>query len=299
MTYSAPIDPQYSENVRTTYRDIQVDDTIIPWMRGDVGARLLFAAGMQLDGLAEQFRLAQLQRYPEHCLPEALPHIGRDRVIFRGLSETDASYATRLTQARATWKLAGNAPTLLRQLWALLTPGSTTRIRYVVNGYDGTAVTGTQFSDWWTIDDTGLSHLRTDPGASNWDWDGDSLGYGKQARFWIIVYRTDVTPAIWGVPPPDTWGEEGWYWGTGNADRSWIIDTYNVVKTFRAAGSALGPWQGYGGGLIIADPTETGAPWGAGGPFDPTASPGYPMPDGDFNTPSNRPSAGVIYLSGL
>lgn len=296
--FTKPIDPQYSENVRTTYRDIQVDDTLVPWMRGDVGSRLLFAAGIQLDGLAEQFRLAQLQRYPEYCMPEALPHIGRDRRIFLGLSETNDSYAARLTQARATWKLAGNAPTLLRQLWALLTPGSTTRIRYVVNGYDGTAGTGTQFSDWWTIDGSGLTHLRTDPGASNWDWDGDSLGYGKQARFWIIVYRADVTPATWGVPPPTLWGEEGWYWGTGEGDRNWIIDTYNVVKTFRAAGSCMGPWLGKGGGLIVADPSETSSPWGAGGPFDPTLAPGYPMPDGDFDDPANRPP-GAIYLSGI
>lgn len=297
MTFTKPIDPQYAERTpRKTYRDIQVDDTLIPWMRGDVGARLLFAAGIQLDGLAEQFRLAQLQRYPEYCLPEALPHIGRDRVIFRGLSETNDSYAARLTQARATWKLAGNAPTLLRQLWALLTPGTTTRIRYVVNGYDGAAGSGTQFADWWTIDGDGLTHLRVP--ASNWNWDGDSLGYGKQARFWIIVYRTDMNPAIWGTPPPDDWGTPGWYWGTGDGDRGWIIDTYNVVKTFRAAGSAMGPWQGYGGGLIIADPTETGSPWGAGGPFDPTLPPGYPMPDGNFNSPSNRPP-GAVYLSGV
>lgn len=296
MTFTAPIDPQYTETPTKTYRDIQVDDTIIPWMRGDVGARLLFAAGIQLDGLAEQFRLAQLQRYPEYCLPEALPHIGRDRVIFRGLSETDASYAARLTQARATWKLAGNAPTLLRQLWALLTPGTTTRIRYVANGYDGAAGAGTQFADWWTIDGDGLTHLRVP--ATNWDWDGGTLGYGKQARFWIIIYRTDLEVPIWDVPPPATWDTPGWYWDTGDSPRDWLIDTYNVVRTFRAAGSSLGPWGNTGGGLIVADPTATGSPWGAGGPFDPTLAPGYPMPDGTFADPSNRPP-GAVYLSGV
>jgi hypothetical protein len=298
MSFPAPIDPQYSENVRVTYRDIQVDGTIVPWMRGEVGSRLLYSAGLQLDGLAEQFRVAQFQRYPEYCLPEALQFIGRDRRIFRGLSETDASYAGRLTQARATWKFAGNAPTLLRQLWALLTPGSTVRIRYVVNGYSDTAGSGTQFADWWTIDDTGLTHLRTDAGASNWNWDSSALGYGKQARFWIIIYRADVTPAVWGVPPPDTWGEEGWYWGTGDGPRDWLLDTRRVIQTFRAAGSACGTWQGFSAGIIVADPTNTSSPWGAGGPFDPTLAPGYPMPDGDFQTPSNRPP-GAVYLSGL
>jgi hypothetical protein len=299
MAYTSPIDPQYAQRQpRKTYRDIQVDDTLVAWLRGDAGSRLLFSMGIQLDGLAEQFRLAQLQRFPEYSFPEALQYQGRDRRLFRGLSETDDSYASRLTQARATWKFAGNAPTLLRQLWALLTPGETVRIRYVVNGYtDETASAGTQFTDWWTIDDTGLSHLRVDP--SNWDWDGDgAIGYGKQARFWIIIYRSDLTPAVWGTPPPDLWGEAGWYWGTGDGPRDWLADARNVIRTFRAAGSACGTWQGYSSGIIVADPTVVTAPWGAGGPFDPTLSPGYPMPDGDFNLPSNRPP-GAVYLSGL
>jgi hypothetical protein len=295
--FSAPTEPSYSPAPSgKTYRDIMVDDTVIAWLRSEVGSKFLFAQGIQLDGLAEQFRVAQLQRYPEYCLPDALQYIGRDRRIFRGLSETDESYAERLTQARATWKFAGNAPTLLRQLWALLTPGSTVRIRYVVNGYDGTAGSGTQFADWWTIDDTGLSHLRVSP--TNWDWDGDALGYGKQARFWIIIYRDDVTPAVWGVPPPTTWGEAGWYWGTGDGPRDWLLDTRRVISTFRAAGSACGTWQGFSAGIIVADPTMVTAPWGAGGPFDPTLAPGYPMPDGAFSTPSERPP-GAVYLSGL
>jgi len=265
------------------------------WLVSD--ARYLYSQGVQRDGIAEWFRLGILQRFPDYTDANGLAALGRDRGIFRGRTETDDAYAVRLRQYIATWRLAGNAPTLLRQLWALLNDGSTVRIRYVVNGYDGNASDVTQFADWWTIDETGLSKVRASP--SNWDWDGDSLGYGKQARFWLIVYRLGFTIPKWGDDPPGLWGAPGWYWGTSEEEVSWIRDLYDVVRAFRAAGSALGPWLGFGGGLIIADPNETSSPWGAGGPFDPSLPPGYPMPDGDFNIPASRPSDGALYLSGL
>ncbi len=175
------------------------------------------------------------------------------------------------------------------------------------NGYSDPdlADATTQFTDWWTIDDSGLVFERVS--LSNWDWDGsfttptqlnpDGNPMGN-IRFWIIVYRSDLTPAVWGVPPYN-WGDAGLLWGAApGSDTSWIVDTFNIVDTFKAAGSHMGPYSGYGGGLIVADPTYTIAPWGPAGPFDPSYAPGSPMPDGTFNDPGNRP-AGAVYLSGL
>jgi hypothetical protein len=256
------------------------------------GARYMFAQSITWDALAEFTRYGVLQRFPTVAQPDSLAQLGKDRKIWRGLAETDAHYAERLRQFKSTWKLAGNAPTLLRQLWEYMTPNAD-RIRYVVNGYDGAAGAGTQFSDWWTIDSSGLTHERVSP--SNWDWDG---AYGKNIRFWLIVYRTDIEPAVWGVPPYE-WGADDLYWAAApGSNRDWVIDTYNIVEAFKAAGSHMGPYPIYGGGLIIADSSFTSAPWGPEGPFPPGAAPGYPMPDGDFQIPANRPP-GAIYMTGL
>ncbi len=264
-----------------------------PWLMGHVGARYMYSAAIQWDTLLEFMRMAVIQRYPTVAQPEALGPLGVDRKILRGLSETDEHYAERLRQFKRTWKFAGNAPTLLRQLWEFMRPGAT-KIRYVVNGYEGpTASAGTQFTDYWTIDESGLVFERVSP--SNWDWDGV---YEKNIRFWIIVYRTDLQPATWGVPPYQ-WGTEGLYWGAGpGSDREWIIDTLRLVELFKAAGSHMGPFPDYGGGLIVADPNFTGAPWGPAGPFDPSYAPGYPMPDGNFQNLDDRPP-GAVFISGL
>lgn len=263
-----------------------------PWLLGYDSARLQYSQALMWDALAEYTRLGVLQRYPTVAQPDALAELGKDRRIWRGLAETDDHYAERLRSFKRTWKHAGNAPTLLRQLWEYMTP-NTTRIRYVVNGYTGAAGPGTQFADWWTIDSGGLHYQRVSP--CNWNWDGS---YGKNVRFWLIVYRTDLVPAKWGVPPYP-WSQPGLFWGGGiGSNRDWVIDTFNIVAAFKAAGSHMGPFPLFDGGLIIANPTATAAPWGPNGPFDPVMSPGYPMPNGTFQTPSNRPP-GAIYVSGL
>ncbi len=263
-----------------------------PWLLGLNGSRYVYSNAIQWDTLAEYTRLGTIQRFPTVAQPDALAPLGRDRKIWRGLSETDGHYAVRLRQFKRTWKFAGNAPTLLRQLFELMTPDAV-RIRYVVNGYEGSASSGNQFADWWTIDASGLTFERVAP--SNWNWDGQ---FGKNIRFWLIVYRTDLTPAVWGVPPYQ-WGADDLYWAASpGSNRNWVIDTFNIVSAFKAAGSHMGPYPVFGGGLIVADPTFVTSPWGADGPFAPSYAPGYPMPSGAFATPSSRPP-GAIYMSGL
>jgi hypothetical protein len=264
-----------------------------PWLSRYVGSRYVYSQAIQWDTLAEYTRLGMLQRYPSVAQPDALSEIGRDRRILRGIVETDEHYAERLRVFKRTWKLAGNAPTLLGQLWEYMRPNAT-KIRYVVNGYEGAvADSASQFTDWWTIDDAGLAFERVSP--SNWNWD-DS--FGKNIRFWIIVYRSDIITPYWGVPPYQ-WGEEGLYWGAApGSDRSWLIDTLNLVQQWKAGGSHMGPFPLYAGGLIVADPTFVAAPWGPAGPFAPSYAPGFPMPDGTFADQTVRP-VGATYIGGL
>lgn len=304
MAYTKPTEPSFAEVPQG--EPFRAGELALspPWLNGYVGARCMFTQGLMWDALAEQTRLGIIQRYPTVAQPSALGELGKDRKIWRGVSETDSSYAGRLRKFKTTWKLAGNAPTLLRQLWAFM-GADCVRIRYVANGYVGpTADASSQFTDWWTIDDDGLVFQRVSP--SNWDWDGsfttaalnpDGNPIGN-IRFWIIVYRDDLIPAVWGVPPY-AWGAPGLLWGAQpGSDTSWIVDTYNIVEAFKASGSHMGPWPGFGGGLIVANPNFTTAPWGAGGPFDPALPPGTPMPDGDYAAPANR-AVGAVYLSGI
>lgn len=300
MAYTKPTEPSFQdsqESLRGNFRGGTLSLSP-PWLGGEWGERLMYAQGIQLDALGEYLRMGILQRFPELCQPEMLFALGRDKKIFRGLSESDENYARRLVQFKRTWKLAGNAPTLLRQLWELQRPNAV-RMRYVVNGYDADpATTGNQFADWWTCEgdangDPVLTYERVSP--SNWNWDGAA---GYNIRFWLIIYRTDFQPAMWGVPPYD-WAEPGLLWGADpDSDKSWIIDTFNIVQAFKAAGSHMGPYPGYNGGLIVADPDFVTAPWSAAGPFAPSYAPGYPMPDGTFATYGARPP-GAIYVSGL
>lgn len=297
MTYLQPTEPSYSTPAPTgTFRG-GAQELCPPWLLNWAGARYVYSQAIQLDATAELLRLGVLQRFPEYAQPGALPYLGRDKGIFRGLTESDENYARRLRQFKSTWRFAGNAPTLLRQLWELQRPHAV-RMRYVVNGYTGPASSGTQFADWWTCEgdvngDPVLTYERVSP--SNWDWDGS---YGKNIRFWIIIYRTDFEPAVWGVPPY-SWAEPGLSWGADpDSSRDWIADTFAIVRKFKAAGSHMGPFPGYNGGLIIADPDATAAPWGPAGPFAPSYSPGYPMPDGTFASYGSRPP-GAIYVSGL
>lgn len=264
-----------------------------PWLLED--ARLAYAQAVHRDVLAEWIRLGILQRFPGYTDDSGLAALGRDRVIYRGRSESSESYAERLRRFRTTWRLAGGAPELLRQLWATIGPDCV-QIRYVANGYTGTTM-ASQFADWWTIDDSGLSFHRETP--SNWDWDSDgATDASKNVRFWLIVYRSDVVARLWGDGPTSEWGEAGYRWGTADGPVDWIDDVRRAVRTYRAAGSSMGPWPGHAGGLIVANPDMVTAPWNANGVFYPESPPGYPMPDGDFDHMINRPP-GAIFLTGV
>lgn len=283
------------------------------WLGGEVGSRYQYILRLMWDTLGELTRIGVNQRFPSLAQYSALEELGNDRLLPRGIAEIDESYRERLRRFRSTWRFAGNAPTLVKQLYDIRS-ASVSRIRYVCNGYNfgngdiasNPATTANQFADWWTYDNTGLTYLRADP--SNWNWDNNVTflsnlnpqGYPiGLIRFWIIVYYDDF-PTIpeWGGP--EAWGDPGLFWGIG-ADpelRAYLTLLYSVVANFKSASSHMGSFPGYSGGLILADPAETGAPWGAGGPFDPTLPPGSPMPSGDWNTPINRTPNGVVYLTG-
>jgi hypothetical protein len=268
-----------------------------PWLASDpFSIGFMFCLFLQDDGLLDRIRLGVTQGFPNtpFTQPEALAAQGQDRRINRGRFEPSDSYAGRVQKARTTWKLAGNAQTLLQQIWAYFLP-TPPRIRYVVNGVDQNLV---PYADWWTIESDGtMSHLRVSP--SNWDWDGQ---VGK-VRFWVIVYRPadaifwgalgagpDHTGSglDWGVPPDqDVWGFAG--------SNQWYTDVKATINQWKAAGSHAGVYPSCDGGIVavLSDPDVV---------FSPTNPPGgvgdAAMPDGDWNNFANRNPA-AVFLSGV
>ena len=271
-----------------------------PWL-DENGTKYLYALSTQISVLAEALRMGVLQRFPSYCLPEALPHIGADRQIRRGINESDDAYKGRLRNAFQTWKKAGSPLAVLDQIAQYYAPNAPV-LRYVVNGVDEN---GTRVTDWWTLDNGEFSYHRANP--SNWNWDGTF----PAMRFWIIVYTPTLTPWTYG---------SGHAYGDGNSygflgTNQFIQDIRALTEQWKAAGSHAGTFDlGCDAGIIFAGSStqdsikygDAGLTYGSGhvygetytvGLFAPTLPPGSPMPDGTWDDPANRdPSA--LYLSG-
>lgn len=222
-----------------------------PWLQGPWGNRFLYSHGVQLDGVQAQHLEGTQARMPGVGTNDALPNIGNDKQILRGFQESDDSYITRLRAALDTWKIAGNAQSIMLQIAGYVSPAAPV-LRYVVTGADEL---GSQCADYVTPTDP-ITFVRADP--SNWDWNGDF----SQRRFWIIIY-----PGVW----------TQWLWGDGHLygnDVTWgstatphqVTDVRALVDKWKAAGTH--EWN-----TIIAFD---------GSLFDPTAPPGAPNPDGTW-----------------
>lgn len=239
---------------------LQIRDTIASYMpswlqarvpEGLVNAFKYFYACAMLCDLGIEYCYQGLQaQYPTVATPTALPYIGRDRVLPRGILESDESYALRLQRWRTYWRGAGKAYSLMRQIQAFLTP-SKPRIR-IVN----------ESGTWRTLNPDGTTEVVETYGAVNWDWDSQDL----PSRFWIIIY-SDAGP--WN--PDGTWGDgkkwnDGRTWGT-TAVFEQIDALRAIVREFKSAGDLCQ-------NIIVAfDPTS----------FNPLAAPGSPgMPDGTW-----------------
>lgn len=89
------------------------------WLRDEWGEA--WQRGIALvahESLARGAIAALLARLPGRAPDDALPLIGDDRGIERGLNETRFSYVTRLRRAFAAWRAAGTSAGVQRELRA-------------------------------------------------------------------------------------------------------------------------------------------------------------------------------------
>lgn len=217
-----------------------------PWLADGVAQEYLYAPGVILDSILDSTVEAVNDRMPGVGDPSALPLIGADRLILRGQGEPDASYAARLTHAFPTWRSAGSAGAVLRQLIAYL------QLSILVRTVSNTAA-------WDTIEagavpdasgDLPVEHFL---GASNFDWDGNAAAWW---RAWVIIYGDGGVP--WSGE--GTWGD-GQLWGDGGvwgltATTDQVQSIRLLVRTWKAAHVVV-PW------IIVAPDASFFVPTGA------------------------------------
>jgi len=176
--------------------------------------------------------------------PDALAAMGRDRRVIRGINETDASYALRLTRWLDDRRRAGNPYMLMQKLAEYTGAGPAFRTVDARGNWFSRAADGTE-----------SALLKQE----NWDWDGSEIG-DRWSRFWVVVYPN----GLWTDGP--TWGS--FTWGEPNLTLGTTATPEHVV-TLR---HIVNDWK-YGGtkcvSIIIALDDAS---------FDPTA----PDPDGSW-----------------
>ncbi len=224
-----------------------------PWLADGTAEKYLFVIGLSLEGEQELATQGAKARIPGIGDASALSLIGADRVISRGEGESAASYARRLTRAFPTWRSAGSAGAVLRQIRAYLPDP------IVVRTVSNSGV-------WDTIEDTAvedangdlpIEHVRSSP--PDWDWDGLT---SRWWRAWVILYANGGVPwdneGTWGDGA--AWGDGGTWGSTATADE--VASIRALVRQWKPAHCSV-PWII----IVLDDPTL----------FDP---PGVRVPNG-------------------
>jgi len=240
------------------------------WMHDPVGNAYWGVVGAMIDQQVARMKLGLCARYPANALAasmsDALDKIGRDRMLPRGgttpggTDESDASYAARLANAWATWKMAGTPRGLLLALKAAGFPtGGITGtmiinhigIMYALDGSDNLvvirgacaeclnrtdltgAIPATKLKGF-TLDerDQFYSHFvilfrEAIAGLDNTAGNTVKACLNRTVALWrcggAIYNGATIVPAgarAWGWPNTAKWGDEGAVWGDNGA--TWI-----------------------------------------------------------------------------
>ncbi len=99
---------------KATLRD-RVKDMSPTWLREGVNERLQYSYGLAEDAIIDKMSQGGLARFPTRAQPDANTETGRDRLITKGITEGDESYAARLQRAFITWQFAGSGRSVLSQ----------------------------------------------------------------------------------------------------------------------------------------------------------------------------------------
>lgn len=198
------------------------------------GERFMYSmVGLPSDMNVNKAQEGMYARLPLRADPTALPYLGRDRAIVRGVNESDATYAIRLTQAIDAWRHAGSDRGIMSQVIPYV--GMSPMARIVSSSIP--------YTTWTTyVADADVTQAPSPLRVSlNWDWDSAiySGAFFGWWRAWLILFA--VSPHDF-AHPAATWGS-GKKWG--DSTFSWGLDIpatevesmRAIVKQWKRAGS--------------------------------------------------------------
>lgn len=176
------------------------------WLQRSWGGAFLYVPGLMADALTQWTMEGIRARFPGRAPDDALPVIGRDRLIRRGFDEPRATYERRLLAWLDSHRIRGNPCRMLDEVAAYLAPHAV-RMRTV-----------SQKGTWVTRETDGSFVFQRKLG--NWDWDGEPTGEDNWARWWCILYPPASLwtqgDSYWG--DPELWGGE---WGLAGSKQTW------------------------------------------------------------------------------
>lgn len=182
------------------------------WLTSGEGGLVGYALDILKDAVLEHAYGALLTRFPEAAPEDAIPKIGRDRRVIRGLVETPDAYVARLLRWLDDRKQAGSPFALLQKLAEYTGPVPMWR-------------TVDARGNWFTRQPDGTESFLLNQG--NWNWDG--IDPARWSRFWVIVYPNGLWarwPNDWGDAAGPDWSEQTGSLGT--------TTPAEVVSTIRA-----------------------------------------------------------------
>jgi len=237
-----------------------------PWLTARVAGGIQYTIGTAIDAIGDWMIYGTQARFPGIGTPEALGYIGNDRLIDRGPAEEDDTYAVRLREAVETWKGAGNAFTLIKQLATFFLPDDPPPMRLVSNG-----------AVWHEL--SGGVVTKTIVSPSNWIW-GSHTAEPRWWRGWIIIDSTlgPWVPDVWGDYNPDAtdaWWGDGGMWGSDMSEVE-ILTLLKIIRKWKSANNAVTLIVTFDSGLFLVGNTSP------------------PNPNGDYDDPSAR-SPDAIY----
>lgn len=204
--------------------EVQPDPTAPPI---ETDSRVLYSLAGVGDAMLERTRLGVRARFPGGGAPaDALPYIGRDRLIIRGPDEAQAAYELRLQRYLDDHRVRGNPWALMEQIRGYCSPHAV-KVRTV-----------DEHGNWRFIDSDGT---RSRSLGDDWDWDGSALA-DTWGRFWLIIEPAGGT-LPWAPGPDigdvDLWdgaiGTPGFTIGT-TATPNDVASVRSIVKAWKRAG---------------------------------------------------------------
>ena len=204
----------------STYRDLAIAQ--LPWAwRGTTAYRLMYSIGMAADAVFEALFAAVMMRFPGKYSAASLGQCGRDRFVFRGVAETDASYAERCIDWLTPMQLAGCPWVTLEQLAHYFTGYDVIVDGIQCIGADGAALR-------FRIAADGTKSVD----ALEWLWDGDIAA--NPSRYWIILH----VPTTLADDLP-TWTGSSWSGSSELVDCT--VMPFEVAESIRSIVSFYNP----------------------------------------------------------